>query len=510
LYELGCSSLLNEPANTVNHLRAALEEPIDDPALRDGIVHRLSQALAHSDRLGEAADTVGRAARTATGAKSRLRMREEQFMWDAFRSDEPDSPARSRRLTRLAERLTGRDRTERYIIGLRAWDATLRAEPARTVIRHAERALRGGLPWADEDFGFEVPVLVAMTFMYADRPGRAEKLFATGIADYERQGWRGAHLAFGYALLGYVRYRRGRLTEAEELARDGLRLAERVGRGTPVQWYGVAVLIEILLARGRTEEAAALAEAYDFGAPFPSAVVFPDAQAVYGELLLARGLTGEAATELTAVGRRLDPRGMRNPAWCPWQLHLALAQWPGDPDRARATAAEAVERARQFGTASAIGTALHTAAEVTAGSERLKFLEEAVSYLERSPSAYELARALVDHGAALRRTGDLHEAAEQLHRGLEGAMLCGADGLAERARDELAAAGLRPRPLRTTGTDALTARERAVASRSARGDSDADIARDLGIGVREVGLLLSAVYRKAGTDQAGLAQALGA
>jgi hypothetical protein len=50
LYELGCSSLLTEPATTVNHLRAALEEPIDDPVLREGIVFRLSQALAHSDR----------------------------------------------------------------------------------------------------------------------------------------------------------------------------------------------------------------------------------------------------------------------------------------------------------------------------------------------------------------------------------------------------------------------------------------------------------------------------
>ncbi|WP_329320685.1 ATP-binding protein [Streptomyces sp. NBC_01262] len=509
LYELGCSSLLTEPATTVNHLRAALEEPIADAALRDGIVYRLSQSLAHSDRLGEAADTVGQAARTATSAKTRLRMQEEQFMWDAFRSDEPDSPARSRRLTRLAERLTGRDLTERYIIGLRAWDATLRAEPARTVIRHAERALRGGLPWAHEDFGFEVPVLVAMTFMYADRPGRAEELFATGIADFERQGWRGAHLAFGYALLGYVRYRRGRLTEAEDFARDGLRLAERVGRGTPVQWYCVAILVEVLLARGRTREAAALAEEYDFGAPFPAAVVFPDAQAVHGELLLARGLYKEAAAELAAVGRRLDPRGMRNPAWCPWQLNLALAESHDAPDQARATALEAVERARQFGTASAIGSALRTLAEVTPGGDRAKTLEEAVSHLERSPSAYELARALVGHGAALRRTGSLHDAAEQLYRGLEGALLCGADGLAERARDELAAAGLRPRRLRTTDTDALTTQERAVAARSARGDDPADIARDLGIDQREVALLLSAVYRKVGTDQAGLAQALG-
>lgn len=438
LYELGCSSQLLEPATTVNHLRAALEEPIEDPALRDGILFRLSQSLAHSDRLSEAAEVVGHAARTATGARTRLRMQAEQFMWDAFRADEPDSPSRSRRLTRLADRLTGRDLTERYIIGLRAWDATLRGEHTSTVLRHADRALAGGLPWAAEDRGFEVPVLVAMTYVYADRPDRAEELFATGIADFERQGWRGAHLSFGYLLLGYARYRGGRLAEAEDLARDGLRLAERVGRGTPVQWYSVAVLTAVLIARGRTQEATALAAEYGFQAPFPAAVTFPDAQAVHGELLLARGLHKEAACELASVGRRLDPRGMRNPAWCPWQLHLALAESHDAPERAAATARDALTRVRQFGAPSAIGQALRIAAEVIGGTEGLKLLAEAVAQLEASPAAHELARALVAHGSALRAAGATTEAADRLRRGLAGARRCGADGLAELARGELA------------------------------------------------------------------------
>ncbi|MEW2522528.1 ATP-binding protein [Actinacidiphila alni] len=510
LYELGCASQLLEPSVTVNHLRAALEEPIGDPELRDGIVFRLSQSLAHSDRLGEAAEVVAHAARTATSARTRLRMQAEQFMWDAFRADEPDSPSRSRRLARLADRLTGRDLTERYIIGLRAWDATLRGEPTGTVLRHAGRALDGGLPWANEGWGFEVPVLVAMTYVYADQPGRAEELFTTGIAGFERHGWRGAHLSFGYLLLGYLRYRRGRLAEAEDFARDGLRLAERVGRGTPVQWYSVAVLIEILLARGRTEEAAALASAYDFREPFPAAVTFPDAQAVHGELLLARGLYKEAAAELASVGRRLDPRGMRNPAWSPWQLHLALAEAHDTPDRARATALDAVARARQFGAASAVGHALRVAAEVTGGADGLKLLEESVDRLEESPSAYQLACSLVEHGAALRRAGRPEQAAEQLYRGLETALACGADGLAARAGQELELAGLRPRQLHAAGSDALTGRERAAAVRAARGEDHHAIAGALGLGLgeRDVTRALSAVYRKLGTDPAGLAAAL--
>ncbi|MFF0752807.1 ATP-binding protein [Streptomyces sp. NPDC004267] len=505
LFELGCSSLLTEPATTVNHLRAALEEPVADPALRHGIVYRLSQVLAHSDRLVEASELLGREARLTTDARSRLRMQAEKFMWDAFRADEPDSPARSRRLARLADRLTGRDLTERYIIGLRAWDATVRAEPSGVGVGHAIRALDGGLSWADESRGFEVPVLVALTFLYADRPGRAEELFAAGTAEFERQGWRGAHLSFAYTLLGYIRYRRGRLVEAEDFVRAGLRLAERVGPRTPAQWYATGAMIEVLLARGRTEEAERVARAHDFGEPFPAAVTFPDSQTVHAELLLATGRTEEAAAELAAVGRRLDPRGMRNPAWCPWQLHLALAEACETPERARDTALAAVERARQYGAPSAIGQALRVTAEVSAEADRVKLLEESVEWLDRSPAAYELARSLVALGVALRRTGRTEEAADHLYRGLETAQSCGADGLVEDARAELAAAGLRPRTLRTAGTDTLTARERTAAELAARGEDPVDA---LGVDRATATRLLSAVYRKLGTDHAGLAQAL--
>jgi len=432
----------------------------------------------------------------------------EQFMWDAFRADEPDHPSRSRRLSRLADRLKGRDLTERYIIGLRTWDAVLRGEPAHIALHHAERALHGGLGWAEADRGFEVPVLVALAFMYADRPGRTEELFAAGIADFERQGWRGGHLSFGYTLLAYVRYRRGRLGEAEDFVRAGLRLAERVGPGTPAQWYAVGVLIEVLLARGRLAEAARTADDYSFTAPFPAAVVFPDAQTVRGELLLARGLYKEAAEELSAAGRRLDPRGIRNPAWCPWQLHLARAEAHDTPERAVTTALEAVARARQFGTPSAIGQALRTAAEVSSGSARVKYLEESVAHLERSPAAYELACSLVGLGTELRRTGRPREAAENLYRGLDTAVQCNADGLVGTARDELQAAGLRPRRLHSTETDTLTTRERTAANLAAGGRTEAEIAAEMHVDEPTVVRLLSAVCRKMGTEITGLTAAL--
>ncbi|MFG3355404.1 ATP-binding protein [Streptomyces sp. NPDC048001] len=507
LFELGCSALLTEPATTVNHLRAALEEPVLAPSLREAVVYRLAQALGHSDRMAEAAETVAAAARDATDARTRLHMQAEQFMWNAFRADEPDSRSRSRRLARLAEHLTGRGLAERYILGLRAWDAMVRGESAATALHYAEEALGEGLSWTDEQWGFEVPILVALTFMYCDRPGRAEELFTKGIEECETKGWRGAHLSFGFTLLGYIRYRRGRLDEAETLVRAGLRIADRVGHMVPAQYFAIGILVEVLLARGRTQEAHQVASAYHYGDVVPSAVVYPDAETVHAELLLALGRRRDAEQQLARVGLRLEPRGMRNPAWCPWRLHLARAT--DDPDRALALASEAVDLARRFGTQSAIGQALHAMAAVTEGAGRIELLADAVAHLERSPAGYDLACALVDHGVALRAAGLRDRAGEQLHRGLEGAVECGADALAARARQELDEAGLWPLQLRTAASESLTAQERTVAEWAALGWSDERMAEALGAEPAMVTRLLSDIFRKVGSDRAGLPRLFG-
>lgn len=508
LHELAGSTFLIEPTATVSHLREALAEPGVDPDLRASIVYRLAQALAHTDRMAEAASVAADEARQTASPRVRLRMQADHFVWSMFRADEPDSPARSRRLARLAARLPGRGLEERYILGLRAWDALVRGEPRSTVLSYAEDALRGGMSWTEENRGFEVPVSVALAFMYCDQPRRAEDLFTKGMAECERKGWRGSHLAVGQTLFGYIRYRRGLLTEAENWVREGLRTAERVEGAVPAQWFAIGILIQILLARGRIEDARRLADSYRYGEVVPNAVIYPDPRTVYAELLLAEGRIAEAEELLTAVGDRLEARAWRNPAWCPWQLNLSTALAPTTPDRAVRLARDAVKRARDFGAASAIGQALHAEAEATGGPAALKLYAEAVEHLQRSPAAYELARAQVGHGAALSRNGRLQEAAHRLYQGLEGAVHCGAEALTARARDELSAAGLRPLPLRYAQTDTLTAPERKAAEMVAVGHPVGVVAKDLRLTEQGVTQLLSSVYRKVGTDTAGLARAL--
>ena len=508
LHELACSTFLIEPTATVCHLREALTEPGIDPDLRASIVYRLTQALAHTDRLTEAATVAADEARRATNARVRLRMQADHFVWSAFRADEPDSSARSRRLARLADKLTGRGLEERHILGLRAWDALVRGEPRRTALGYAEEALRGGMSWTDENRGFEVPVAVALLFMYCDQPRRAEELFAEGMAECEHMGWRGSHLAQGQTLLGYIRYRRGCLREAEELVQAGLHTAERVEGAVPAQWFAIGILVQTLLARGRTGDARRLADSYHYGDVVPNAVIFPDPRTVYADLLLAEGRLAQAARLLSKVGDWLEGRDWRNPAWCPWQLGLASALARTAPDEAVRHAEDAVKRARDFGAASAIGQALRVQAEVTGGEAALDLHAQAVDHLEQSPAAYELARALVGHGVALARNGHLQDAADRLYQGLEGAVHCGAEGLAARARRELSAAGLRPLPLRYPQTDILTAQERRAAEMTALGHPASVVAKDLRLTQQGIRQLLSSVYRKLGTDASGLPDAL--
>ncbi|MEU2775319.1 AAA family ATPase [Streptomyces sp. NPDC007162] len=508
LHELACATFLVEPTATVRYLRQALAEPDVDPDLRASIVFRLTQALAHTDQLAEAVRVATEEAKQATNPRVKLRMQADQFVWGMFRAGDRDSPARSRALARLAEKLPGLSLEERSILGLRAWDATLRGEPRHTAVGYAEQALHDGMSWTAENRGFEVPVSVALVFMYADQPRRAEELFDKGIAECVAKGWHGSHLALGQTLAGYIRYHRGYLTEAEDLVRQGLRIADRVDGAVPAQWFAVGIMIQTLLARGRPAEARVLADAHQFGASAPNAVIYPDPRTVYAELLLAEGRHAEAARLLASVGEWLDGRGWRNPAWCPWQLRLASALAPISPDEAIGHAREAVRRAREFGAASTVGQALHTLAEVTGGPAALELYAAAVDHLEQSPAAYELARAQIGHGAALSRTGRLQEAADRLYQGLEGAVHCGAETLAGRAREELSTAGMRPLPLRYVKADTLSPQELRTAELTVQGQPAAVVAKELHLTEQGVRQLLSRIYRKIGTDAAGLAKFL--
>jgi len=445
-YELGCSSLLTDPAATVNQLRLALEErPGLSPELRVDATFRLAQALAHSNQLGEAARVCRDEALLTLPGRGRQRLDIAHFMFTAFQAREDDGLGRSRNLAQFTQTLAGSEQSMVSAVRiLHCWDLTLRGRPAAEAVAIAETALEDGrlprsLGWTNTLWGFELPGILGISYLYADRIDRAEALFDEAVWAYQVAGWSGAHLGFAYFLMGLLRFRQGNLREAEDFLRRALRSAERIAPGIPLQWFAVGVLADTLLARGRTGEALELAQKYAFEPPYPTVMVLPDAPTLHGRLLLARGDLPGAAAALAEAGALLDARGWHNPVWAPWAGHLALATADQDPDCARELADEALRRAETTGTHSAVGSALRVCAAVHDGAYAVELLEEAVRRLGRSPAACEHAFALVDLGTALRDVGRSKEAKRVLEQGLELAGHCGADGQAERARLALAA-----------------------------------------------------------------------
>ncbi|WP_225802056.1 AAA family ATPase [Streptomyces sp. NK15101] len=415
LYELGCASLLTAPAATVHHLRSALDLPGLDDDLRIDATFRLAQALAHNNQLQEAARAAAvEHARTPPGT-GRRRLQVAHFMYEGFQAAEADGPDRSRRLAELTAGFTGADNSERALITIRGFDAMMRGEPAAEVVRLCDRALVDGAParglsWTDQEWGFEIPALTGIAYAFADRPDRAEALFTEAVRAFEISGWSGAHLAFAHTLLGLVHRRRGNLPTAQHHLEEGLRLADRVGDGLPVHWDTACLLIDTLVARGRTAEARAVADRYSFGPPWPGAIVLPDGPSVLGRLLLAEGRVEEAVSTLEGAAEALTVRGRHHIVWAPWPLDLARALAPTDPDRAARIAREAHAHAERLGTHTALGEALRCLALFADPSESRRLLERAVEHLAASPSRYEEARARLDLAHATDSADALTEA----------------------------------------------------------------------------------------------------
>ncbi|MEU9276309.1 AAA family ATPase [Streptomyces sp. NPDC048342] len=434
LYELGCATLLTKPVVTIGHLRSALGMSGLTGPERVDAVFRLSQALLHNDQLEDAVRTVEAEAARHEEGPAKLRLQAVQFMWEGI-AGEAVSPRSSERLADLAALCTGRDNSERALLMLRGFDLLIQGESAEEVVELCDRALVNGrlapgLGWTDTEWGMELLLMLAGSYVYTDRLDRAESLYNEALRAYETAGWSGGHLALAHAYVGLGHRRRGRLRDAETSLRESLRIAERVGRRLPLYWTATCNLIDTLLARGHVRQAWETAEQYGFAPPYPSTIVMPDPRSVRGRLLLAVGRTKEAVNELEAAEKAAATRGHSNPVVVPWALDLARALANEDPARAARLASDARRQAERFGTDTAIGEALRCAAALETGQRQVRLASQAVAYLEASPCQYEHAAARVEYGIAARSVAELN-------RGLALARSCGADGLVAQAREVL-------------------------------------------------------------------------
>jgi DNA-binding CsgD family transcriptional regulator len=256
----------------------------------------------------------------------------------------------------------------------------------------------------------------------------------------------------------------------------------------------IAAFLAVVLAE-RGEPAAAGQVLDEFGASgqLPEHQVMNMALHFRARVRLAQGRAEDALADALEVGRRYERIGLRR-AVPPWRSMAAvLLAGKGAQERALELSEEELDLAERWGTPVARGLALRGLGLVRGD---LELLHAAVDELRGSPWRLDLARGLVDLGAALRRAGRRVDSRAPLGDGMDLAQTCGARALAEHARTELLATGARPRRLALTGAASLTPGERRVCALAASGRTNREIAQDLFVTTSTVETHLRHAYRK--------------
>jgi DNA-binding CsgD family transcriptional regulator len=474
---------------------AALSE---DPDLRLLAFRWMGYALAYAGRIGEALVAFDRAIELARDDREAvLHTVGTRDFYASWWPDDPDRMGRHARLHELAGALEGSTRGERRLIAIAAMNSAhtgfASADEAQAL---AGRIDRSRLTYLDLEDGNETASAIEFLDLLCDAPEAVDD-YETALAEVASRGWL-INLGVGRTNRAHAAFRQGKLLDAEADARAGWEILGPLGDSvaTPY-WMAASVLVEVLLARGAMAEGEALVRSTGLGTETLDVAVFPWPPVVRGEVELAAGRAREGITILLEAGAWLEARGFTNPSKFPWRALVAPAlATSGRRAQAREVISPALERARSFGAPWALGMALRAAGTVEQGQDGIDLLREAVKVLERSPCRGEHAYALLELGAALRRSNRRTEAREHLRAALDLASRCGAAVLAGRARDELVAAGARPRREMLSGAESLTASERRVAELAAAGHSNPEIAQQLFVTRKTVETHLGHVYLK--------------
>lgn len=432
-----------------------------------------------------------------------IAMRLRAQLLAAMLPDPNSDPAGLAALIADAERLTGDTPGEAAVLGILVFHLVAADGTAEQVGRVAERAAHQARALMTDGSDTKAFSGVVHGLRWSERLELAEQLLIDAITLARARGARTA-FAFGSATLAEVRRRRGMLREAEADARAGIAAAEGWALA-----MATGALAACLLDRGRVTNAWQTLDAAGLtGTLGPSP---PET-----EILLARMRVRAAAGERAAAladwqdAQARPVRGAPTASWIESYVVIAdVMRAHGDAASAASLCAEALELARHWGTPGAIGEALRGVARANAEKGAIDTLEDAIIHLQRSPNRLVHAHALVDLGSALRRRGDRRQSREPLSEALILAQTCGADGLAEHARHELAASGLKSERDTDQGGELLTASEQRIAEMAATGASNAEIAQSLFISLKTVEMHLTHSYRKlAITGRPDLAAAL--
>ena len=353
--------------------------------------------------------------------------------------------------------------------------------------------------------------VAGFSLILSDEFDAAQAIHEPLIETAQPRGWLIA-LAHGCMMRALDRIRRGEVRDAEADARLAFEYKLPVAPPGALLW-SLTFFVDALVELDEFDQAeAALAAAGQLGDPPAGTLAGPLLLGSRSRLRLAQHRPEAAYADACAAGARAQELGMENPTVGGWRVeavHALVAL--GDHARARPLAVEQLALAQRIGTAGACGAALRALAACSAdASERVPTLEQALDALSGSPAQLEHTRVLVDLGAALRRANRRADARRPLHLALDQAERGGMRLLARRARDELQAAGARPRRSAVSGPAALTPAEDRVARLAALGHSNRAIAERLYVTERTVETHLTHAFTKLNiSTRTALAGALG-
>jgi DNA-binding CsgD family transcriptional regulator len=383
---------------------------------------------------------------------------------------------------------------ERLMLAHGALAQALRGERIEEVLRLARGSLAGERPDVTSPTAVAAYSYGATALFMTGELAEAEGRLSSVIGDARS---RGAVLAFG--ALSHVRahalHRRGRLEDAIADAQSAL---DTVRYGWEPELPAVnAVLALCLIERGELDAADAALEVPGGEERWGATFTWADLLDARGRLRLARGDARAALADFVACGERLKPLGTSHCGVVPWRPGGALAALElGELELAGELAAEEIELARAFGATRELGIALRASGVVAGGDRGIELLREAVAVLRDSEAELELGRALSELGGALLSEGHRLAAREALTEALDLAHRCRADALEDVARERLVQTGARPRRASARGSDALTPRERRIATMAAEGLANREIAEALFITTKTVETHLGRAYRK--------------
>jgi DNA-binding CsgD family transcriptional regulator len=494
LWELGrAEQLVGDPA-ACEHLCEALALT-HGPARRAPLALQYARALWIDGRFEESVE-VARLALEDVG-DSAPSLREEllaEFI-GASAGDERFYPLAADRLSGVeADRLVGGIGSDRLLALLCDYEMRLGRDRARAV-ELAGRALASGRLVRERDFGFYP---AAVTLLLAGEVDRAAASAESALREARRAGDVIAVIRL-VILNSLIEQQRGDLRAAERDIGETFELGSSHGferAFLAVRSASMFRSASLALDVGDIDRAGKMVESLEAERrlPRPFLVLLLD---VRGKLRLAERRNEDALADFIGCGKAAASVGIQNPANVAWRSQAALVlDALGRQAEAREHAEEELELSRLWGARRAIGVSLRRLGLVKGGSEGERLLREAVDTLAASPARLEHARALVDLGAALRRSNQRSEARKLLREGVELAHRCGARPLVEWANEELAATGAHPRTILRSGLDELTASERRVAQMAAEELSNKEIAQALFVTVKTVEQHLGRVYRK--------------